>query len=143
MTDIFAAFRNEEENTETTAVEVEVLDDETAEEDLDEEEIVEEAVEEGLNTEFIDDLAEAIEEMDQEDIVFIECLKMMARNNWKFTPLHIRNAATKNAKVISDLKRNYYGNNEDISIIDKMFKEVIKESKTINNVNTISTIFED
>lgn len=135
MSDLFAAFKNEEENTEAT-VKVETTDvDETTEE-------TEEIVDEGLNTEFIQDLAESIEAMSQEDIVFIECLKMMARNNWKFVPLHMRNSATKNAKVISELKRNYYGNNDDLAIIDKMFNAVVQQTRTINHINIITTIFE-
>ena len=139
MSDLFAAFKNEEENTEAT-VEVEVIDvDETTEET---EECEEEIVDKELNTEFIQDLAESIEAMDQEDIVFIECLKMMARNNWKFVPLHMRNSTTKNAKVISELKRNYYGNNDDIAIIDKMFNAVVQQTRTINHINIITTIFE-
>lgn len=105
-------------------------------------EIEEETVDEGLNTEFIQDLAESIETMSQEDIVFIECLKMMARNNWKFVPLHMRNSTTKNAKVISELKRNYYGNNDDLAIIDKMFNAVVQQTRTINHINIITTIFE-
>ena len=105
-------------------------------------EIEEETVDEGLNAEFIQDLAESIEAMSKADIVFIECLKMMARNNWKLVPLHMRNSATKNAKVISDLKRNYYGNNDDLAIIDKMFNAVVQQTRTINHINIITTIFE-
>lgn len=144
MSDLFTAFRNEEENTEAT-VEVEVTDvDETTEEteEPETEELEEEIVDEAINTEFIQDLAESIEEMDQEDIVFIECLKIMARNSWKFVPLHMRSSATKNAKVISDLKRNYYGNNDELAIIDKMFNEVVQQTRTINHINTIISIFE-
>lgn len=139
MTDLFAAFKNEEENVET--VEVEVTDTEETKEP-ETEEVVEEIVDEGLNTKFIQDLAESIEAMDQENIVFIECLKMMARNNWKFVPLHMRNSATKNVKVISDLKKNYYGNNDDLAIIDKMFNAVVQSTRTINHINIITTIFE-
>ena len=106
------------------------------------EEIEEEIVNGDLDTEFIQDLAESIETMSQEDVVFIECLKMMARNNWKLVPLHMRNSATKNAKVISDLKRNYYGNNDDLAIIDKMFNAVVQQTRTINHINIITTIFE-
>ena len=97
-----------------------------------------------LDKKFVNEVFDRINHMCREDVIFMEAMKIIARNQWYFVPLHKRNAEIKNRKIISDVLTAYHGDNncEDRELINIMLNEFTKTNWGITKFNTIASIFE-
>lgn len=97
-----------------------------------------------LDKKFVNEVFDRINHMCHEDIIFIEAMKIIAKNQWYFVPLHKRNAEIKNRKIISDVLTAYRGDNDgdDRELISIMLSEFTKTNWAITKFNTIASIFE-